>query len=225
QKLYSDRFLSFTLSTQLMFDRDNWIIELTPRVQQQWVDLQPYLMKPGAFLRVHKRFEHSETGFTYDYVRNAPQMTGIEYLGGPIHSAAIFYSWYTPAVLWSFSLVYDREDIGQIDNGGNTLPLAFDGFGPMIRALWYPTDAWELLSQAYYTKRKYTPLAQPGEVERADDQTGLSARVSYRLTKDVSFYLLGDFTSNKSTLDAASGKNKNYTQWGVFGGTTWELSL
>jgi hypothetical protein len=149
----------------------------------------------------------------------------VQYLEGAVSSAMVFYNLISPLGLWSFFVSWDREDIGSFGTPTDILPLAFDGIGPGFKFVWFPSEAWEILSTTQYSKRRYTPLALPGSMDRQDDQTSLSARVSYRLDKDLSFYLLGDFTSNKSTLDDSSGKNRNYNQWSVFGGTTWELSL
>ncbi|MEQ1877156.1 MAG: transporter [Bdellovibrionia bacterium] len=224
--LVDDQFLTYSVSVQFIHDKDNWLYEITPRFQHQFVNLASNLYKPGAFLRLQRRIDSSEYGLSVDYAVGKSTQDEVAYLAGPTSSVTLFWNSYWPELQATFFVFGEREDIGVYESTpGDTTPLAFDGFGPGLRLIWYPTDAWEFSGGVTYSKRTYKPTALPEDVIRSDAQTSLWTRAGYRLDKDLSLYISGDFTGNRSTLDSTNLKNKNYNQGSVFGGVTWELSL
>lgn len=224
--LADDQFLTYTLSTQLLYDKDNWLFELSPRFQHQFVNMTSYLYKPGAFFRAQRRFDNYEAGFSIDYGSGKATQDESSYLAGPTSSVTLFWNRYWQELQATLFVFGEREDIGIYEPvAGDSYPLAFEGYGPGARIVWYPNDAWEFSGGLTHSIRKYRPITAPENIQRDDTQTSLWTRTSFRLDKDISLYVSADFAGNRSTLDSTNYKNKNYNQGSIFGGFTWELSL
>jgi tetratricopeptide (TPR) repeat protein len=225
ENLKDDRFVSIGLSSQLIYAFAEWTCEVTPRAQQQSISTSLSVFKPGIFARMQKNLGHSDVGVTYDFTQATAAQNEISYLTGSSHALSFYWSLPTPTQQWVLFISIEKDELGQVTTPTDSLPLSYDGVAPGLRFVWFPNDLWELNSSASYSKKTYKPLAFPGGLQRDDNQTNFSTRLSYRLEKDLFLYVLGDLTSNRSTLSESSGKNKNHDQWSFFGGATWELSL
>ena len=103
------------------------------------------------------------------------------------------------------------------------LPLAQISLGPRLHLSWSLSRLWSLQATTSYLFRNYENPAQPGNQSRRDRQWSLNLRLSRRIHSGLGVFVSSLVTVNESTLGSGSVIDRNYTQFIISGGLSWDL--
>jgi tetratricopeptide (TPR) repeat protein len=220
------RFLQNTIYGQIAWDSGGWLLEIRPGFRHQILGTDSFLSKPGIGAVVQKRLSRHRIGARYDYTRNLSPSLTYNYLEGDIHVGSIYWRYERPRWLTEVSAVVFQEGIGDLvlstEEPLEVLPLAQLSLGPRLYLSWSFTRLWSLQAITSYLFRDYENPAQPGNESRRDRQWNLNLRLSRRIHSGLGAFVSSIVTVNTSTLGARSVRDRNYTQFIISGGLSWD---
>jgi tetratricopeptide (TPR) repeat protein len=220
------RFLQNSIYGQLTWNSRGWLLEIRPGFRHQILGTDPFLAKPGIGAVIQKRFSRHRIGARYDYTRNLSPSLTYNYLEGNIHTASVYLRYERSSWLTEVAAMVFREGIGDLilstDEPLETLPLAQVSLGPRLHLSWSLARSWSLQAITSYLFRNYDNPAQPDNQSRRDRQWNLSLRLSRRIHSGLGVFVSSLVTVNRSTLGSGSVRDRNYTQFIISGGLSWD---
>jgi len=216
------RFLRNSIYGQMAWDRHDWLLEIRPNFRYEILGTESFLVKPGIGAVVQKRFARHRVGLRYDYTRNLSPSSTFRYLEGDVHAGSLYWNYARSRWLVEVAGTAYKEEIGDLPLSTGTLPLAQLSLGPRLQLSWSFADSWALQAATSYLFRDYENPAQPDDLPRDDEQWNLSLRLSRRLRSGLGVFLSSSVVVNDSTLGSGSVRDRNYTEFIVSGGLSWD---
>jgi len=216
------RFLRNSIYGQMTWDQHDWLLEIRPSFRYEILGTESFLAKPGIGASVQKRFTGHRVGLRYDYTRNLSPSSTYRYLEGDVHAGSLYWNYARSRWLVEVAATAFKEEIGDLLLSTGTLPLAQLSLGPRLQLSWAFADSWALQAATSYLFRDYENPAQPGDLPRDDEQWNLSLRLSRRLHSGLGVFLSSSVVVNDSTLGPGSVRDRNYTEFIVSGGLSWD---
>jgi len=218
------RFLRNSIYGQVAWDEHDWLLEVRPGFRYEILGTESFLAKPGIGTTVQKRFWRHRVGLRYDYTRNVSPSSSYSYLEGNVHAGSLYWGYGRSRWLLEVAATAFREEIGDLLLSTGTLPLAQLSLGPRLQLSWSFAESWSVEATTSYLFRDYDNPAQPGDVSRDDRQWNLSLRISRRLHSGLGLFLASSVVVNDSTLGSGSVRDRNYTEFIVSGGLSWDAA-
>jgi hypothetical protein len=216
------RFLLNSIYGQINWNRRGWLLEIRPGFRHEILGTESFLAKPGIGALVQKRFSRHRIGVRYDYTRNFAPSSRYHYLEGDIQAGSLYWGYAHSRWLLELSAMAFNEEIGDLLLSNGTLPLAQLTLGPRLHLSWSFAESWSLRAATSYLFRDYDNLAQPDDRSRDDQQWNLSLRLSRRLGSGLGAFLSCSVVVNDSTLGPGSVRDRDYTQFLISGGLSWD---
>ena len=221
------RFLQNSIYGHMTWDSGDWLFEIRPGFRHQILGTDSFLAKPGIGAVVQRRLSRHRIGARYDYTRNLSPSRTYDYLEGDIHVGSVYWRYERPRWLTEVSAMVFKEGIGDLvlstEEPLEVLPLAQISLGPRLYLSWSFYRLWSLQAITSYLFRNYENPAQPGSESRRDRQWNLSLRLSRRIHSGLGVFVSSLVTVNESTLGAGSVSDRNYTQFIISGGLSWDF--
>jgi tetratricopeptide (TPR) repeat protein len=221
------RFIQNSIYGHVTWDHNGWLLEIRPGFRHQILGTDSFLAKPGIGAVVQKRISSHRIGARYDYTRNLSPSLTFNYLEGNIHIGSVYWRYERPRWLTEVSAMVFQEGIGDLvlstEEPLELLPLAQISVGPRLYLSWSFTRLWSLQAITSYLFRDYENSAQPGNESRRDQQWNLNLRLSRRIYSRLGAFVSSIVTVNRSTLGAGSVRDRNYTQFIISGGLSWDV--
>lgn len=207
----------------LNFDNMDWRVQAEPFLQHEFLDMESFLFKAGTSLRVEKYFRSQTIGLNYEYTRNIPILSNYDYLEGNVHSASLYWQYRGSTYMIGPNLTFLRECIGDLLLTTGTVPLANISFGPGINTWWeFVRDLRLSLGWAFLLKY-YDGATSPDGQIRDDKYLNGYLKLAKGISHKVELFVESVLRINWSTLGASSVDDKNYRQFIVFGGLSWNI--
>jgi tetratricopeptide (TPR) repeat protein len=216
------RFLRNSIYGQMTWDQQGWLLEIRPGFRHEILGTESFLAKPGIGAVVQKRLSRHRVGLRYDYTRNFSHSSTFSYLEGDIHAGSLYWRYDRSRWLVEVSAMAFKEGIGDLLLSTGTLPLAQLSLGPRLHLSWSFAKSWSLQAATSYLFRDYENPAQPGNLSRDDHQWNLSLRLSRRIHSGLGVFLSSSVVVNDSTLGSGSVRDRDYTQFIISGGLSWD---
>ena len=216
------RFLRNSIYGQIAWDQHDWLLEIRPGFRYEILGTESFLAKPGIGAAVQKRFSRHRVGLRYDYTRNLAPSSTYSYLEGDVHAGSLYWRYARSRWLAEVAATAFKEEIGDLLLSTGTLPLAQLSLGPRLHFSWSFAESWSLQAATSYLFRDYENPAQPDDLSRDDQQWNLSFRLSRRLCSGLGVFLSSSVVVNDSTLGSGSVRDRNYTEFIVSGGLSWD---
>jgi len=220
------RFLQNSIYGHMTWDSGGWLFEIRPGFRHQILGTDSFLAKPGIGAVVQRRISRHRIGARYDYTRNLSPSQTYDYLEGDVHVGSVYWRYERPRWLAEVSAMVFKEGIGDLvlstEEPLEVLPLAQLSLGPRLYLSWSSGELWSLQATTSYLFRNYENRAQPDNESRRDRQWNLSLRLSRRIHSGLGVFVLSLVTVNDSTLGAGSVRDRNYTQFIISGGLSWD---
>ena len=220
------RFLQNSIYGQMTWAHRDWLLEIRPGYRHQILGTESFLSKPGIGALVQKRLSRHRIGARYDYTRNLSPSLTFNYLEGDIHTGSIYWRYERPRWLTEVSALVFREGIGDLvlstEEPLEVLPVAQVSVGPRLHLSWSLARRWSLQANTSYLYRDYDNPTQPDNETRRDQQWNLNLRLSRRIHSGLGVFVSSLVTVNRSTLGAGSVRDRNYTQFIISGGLSWD---
>lgn len=125
-----------------------------------------------------------------------------------------------------FLEVVDRQGEGLELPDGETLPLAYRGFGPGLR---WQMDIADRLSHDFSFKilrKSYKDPALPANIKRLDQEVTATYRLTWRWDRTKQIFTQYETVINSSNLgEGIFLEDRNYRQWLLYGGLIWTSPL
>ena len=176
---------------------------------------------------VQRQLSSHRIGARYDYTRNLSSSSAYDYLEGDIHVGSVYWRYERPRWFAEVSAMVFKEGIGDLvlptEEPLEVLPMAQISLGPRLHLSWSFSRSWSLQAITSYLFRDYENRAQPGDESRRDRQWDLSLRLSRRIYSGLGVFVSSLVTVNDSTLGAGSVIDRNYTQFIISGGLSWNF--
>jgi hypothetical protein len=216
------RFLRNSIYGQMAWNQDDWLFELRPAFRYEILGTKSFLTKPGIGAVVQKRFSSHRVGLRYDYTRNISPSSTYSYAEGDVHVGSLYWRYARSSWMVELAGTAFKEEIGDLLLSTGTLPLAQLSLGPRLQLSWSFAESWFVRVATSYLFRDYENRAQPADLAREDHQWNLNLRLSRRLHSGLSVFLSGFVVVNDSTLGSGSVRDRNYTEFIVSGGLSWD---
>ena len=216
------RFLRNSIYGQMAWDQHGWLLEIRPGFRHEILGTDSFLAKPGIGAVVQKRLSRHRVGLRYDYTRNFAPSSTYDYLEGDVHAGSLYWRYARSRWLVEVAATAFREGIGDLLLSTGTLPLAQLSLGPRLHLSWSFAEAWSLQAATSYLFRDYENRAQPDNLSREDHQWNLSLRLSRRIRSGLGVFLSSSVVVNDSTLGSGSVRDRDYTQFIISGGLSWD---
>jgi tetratricopeptide (TPR) repeat protein len=179
-------------------------------------------LETGARFDARASFGRSDAGVTAAVSRTNALSRDYSYLGGESSGVRVHYGLIHSPVYGQVFLLAERQAFGtQTYSTGEDVPTGYVGWGPGLRVLWRYRKAWTVDFFALYEYRRYSDLAQPGDLSRTDRLISSELQVRRILTEELSVYLLVAAIVNHSTL-SSSGLDQNYKDFQSLLGLQWQ---
>jgi hypothetical protein len=221
--LPSSRFIREIFWFQFRYQNPWWLVQLSPQGELSWLGGDSYLWRPTFLASIQRVLGDERVGFTSMVARNVPGSVGFDYLDGNSWSLRAF--WLHQGSNWLAGPYFgaNRESSGALPLVGASLPLAYTGYGPGYSGFWSVSRRWEISGSISYSWRKFDGVTEPAGETRNDDVFNIYARFSRRMRPDLSVYFSLDGTVNHSTIGSQGPENKDYSQFVVLTGVSWDL--
>jgi outer membrane receptor protein involved in Fe transport len=206
----------------MAWGQHDWFLEIRPGFRYEILGTEAFLARPGIGTTVQRRFARHRVGLRYDYTRNLSPTSTYRYLEGNVHAGSLYWNYARSRWLVEVAATAFKEDIGDLLLSTGTLPLAQLSLGPRLQLSWSFTDSWSLQAATSYLFRDYENPSQPDDLPRDDEQWNLNLRLSHRLRSGLGVFLSSSVVVNDSTLGPESVRDRNYTEFIVSGGLSWD---
>jgi tetratricopeptide (TPR) repeat protein len=213
-----------TLFFPIEFSGAELLFRVGPQVEHESWGGKSAVTKVGLRLKAAYSSERLDVGLEGDWAEQNPQSSQLGYLDGPAHHARIYFGWLFDRLYAQVSFLRYEEEGGSLITATGTLPLAHRGQGAEVQLDWNILKKRLIWSHVFsYTGKKYSGLAQPGDIRRSDYLMSVLSKLTLTVSNRDTFYLGGEWVQNDSTLSDPASFDKDYRTflWSV--GWTWEL--
>jgi tetratricopeptide (TPR) repeat protein len=219
----SARFFGNTLYSVVKYQTPGWLVQMAEQLDYTVLGNVPYTLRPSVSVSSQRVTGDERLGLTLSVAHQLPQSDMFQYVEGNAWSLRAFWIHHGRGWTGGPFVYLIQENSAPLPLATGTVPLGYTGAGPGFSGYLNPIYGWEISGSTSYAVKSFYDLSEPLNVPRSDNTLNVYAKAARRITRSFAPYISMDITVNSSSLGVNAPEDKNYTQFIVATGVSWDL--